>query len=200
MDWAGLNDRLWLSMLPAVAVAFAMFMIAPNRPRGRMWQAAFILAGGMFCLVGLASLATTILLLGPGKPLLDRIFEDVFTVAGTVLMLGVMMFWLRRIDRFAYGLVEIASALIMAGYTAWAPDGGPVARVLALLAAIYIVVRGCDNLQIGYSAERGAAKAYRSWQASRSVRRSRNIPEGLDPRADISPKDQSSKPPSPSGS
>lgn len=200
MDWAEINDRLWLLMMPATGVAYMLFMIAPRAPRGRVWRVAFLVAGSLFCLAGLLSFATTIVLLGPGKPLLDRIFEDVLTVAFAVLIAGLMLFWLRRTDRFAYGLVEIASALVVAGYTAWAPDGGPVARVLALLAATYIVVRGLDNMQTGYAANTGMAEMYRRWQTARAARLSRNSPGAGGPDEQNPKTVQSDGPPGPAAS
>lgn len=170
MDWAGLNDLLWQSMLPAAAVTFSLMFMSAKQPRSRLWRTIYFLLGGMFILTGLVALMTTIVLLGPGKPLLDRVFEDVITVVLVVLASGGLLFLLRQADRFAYGVVEIVSAAIVAGYTAWTPDGGPVARALALLAAIYIVVRGCDNLQVGWVAETKTARVYGAWLAGRRKR------------------------------
>lgn len=179
MDWDRLNDSLWLSMLPAAGACFALMFMPSKRPRGRWWRTICILLGSLFVIVGLAALTTTIVLLGPGKPLLDRIFEDVFTVVFLVLTFGCLLYILRLMDRFAYGLVEIGSALLIAGYTAWTPDGGPVARALALLAAIYIVVRGLDNLQVGWAADTKSARIYRALQAYRNARLHRNSPGGV---------------------
>ncbi len=68
------------------------------------------------------------------------------------VFLGWLLYGFRRSDRALYGIAEMGFGAMTAGYAAWSPDPALLPRVLALGAAIYIVVRGLDNMDAGKAA------------------------------------------------
>lgn len=68
---------------------------------------------------------------------------------------GVLFYWLRGRFPLAYGLIEIYAALATM-WVAIATEADLGTRVLALLGAVYIMVRGLDNL------DKGLPKQFRS--------------------------------------
>lgn len=161
--------------------------------------ALFCALPGLLFVAG-AMMAKTIIGVGPNKPLLDRIFEDVTMTAVCVGSFGFLLFQVRAVDRAAYGLLEVASALLIAGYVAWSADEGPLARTLALLAATYIVVRGLDNVQVGFSEGTKTAEVYRSWHRRAAIRKSRNSHGAGTPTSRKASTDQSNNPSGPAAS
>jgi hypothetical protein len=70
-------------------------------------------------------------------------------LVGMGLLAGVLLFLLRKYARIAYGTLEIILAVIgLAGYPATAATGG-IPWLISLLALIYILVRGLDNVDVG---------------------------------------------------
>ncbi|MBZ9975509.1 hypothetical protein [Mesorhizobium sp. BR-1-1-10] len=81
----------------------------------------------------------------------------------TFIVFGIVLYWMRENQRWLYGLVEIAAALALVFITLFflgvggpKPDVGTniytipfVTHLLQMLAAIYFLVRGLDNLGQG---------------------------------------------------
>jgi|GEM_PF-2607937 len=74
-----------------------------------------------------------------------------------VLILGICLFVFRQISRLWYGVTEVVSALLLAGYTmarTVTSPGEKIAEInilttlLALSSSTYIVVRGLDNIGV----------------------------------------------------
>lgn len=75
-------------------------------------------------------------------------------LAGFGAVAGVFLFLLRKYARVAYGAVEIIVAIIgLAGYPPTAQAGG-IPWLISLLALIYILVRGLDNIDGGIKERR----------------------------------------------
>lgn len=82
---------------------------------------------------------------GPNGPVL---------LAGFGIVAGVLLFILRKLARIAYGALEIIVAIIgLAGYPAPGETGG-IPWLISLLALIYILVRGLDNVDVGIKERR----------------------------------------------
>lgn len=139
--------------------AFAIWIVGPllfwafykgvQQPERRIWQTLSTLGGVVVLVMSVCVFVTIILDLGREKSSVDRFFEDAVPLTGVALGLGGMLFTLRKADRALYGLAEIGFAALTAGYAAWFPEHGFFPRLLALGAAIYIVVRGLDNVDQG---------------------------------------------------
>lgn len=108
-----------------------------------------ILAGVLWLLV--------ILFLG----LLARISNTNAILVGTIgiLIVGSLLYVLRQVRRLWYGILEVASALLLGGYTIargvkfeatkaadWLHNPEFLPTILALSSSVYIVVRGLDNI------------------------------------------------------
>lgn len=70
---------------------------------------------------------------------------------------GILLFLMRKYLRIAYGALEIIVAIIgLAGYPATAQSGG-IPWLISLLALVYILVRGLDNVDCGFKDRREKA-------------------------------------------
>jgi hypothetical protein len=126
------------------------------------------------------------------KPVLDRIFQDAGNMALATFALGLVLYIFRREERALYGVAEIAFGLATAAYVGWQATGGTMARLIAFAGAIYIVVRGLDNLDTARKAADGTP--FTRWI---SGRKSRNSPEPAAEARGIDEAKQPPKPPSP---
>jgi hypothetical protein len=72
-----------------------------------------------------------------------------FLISGVALVIcfGVLMYFLREYVRFAYGLVEISGATVLAWIALAEPHNSGVVFATALMGSIYIFVRGIDNIR-----------------------------------------------------
>lgn len=112
----------------------------PKRPRMMVMALCGFGQAAGFALL----LTRTMTQLGDG----DRM-NDGISLAVAALVLGFGLWLFRKIQRVAYGAVEVAFGTLAAALLAWAPSDSPVANTIALAASVYVVVRGLDNVDQG---------------------------------------------------
>jgi hypothetical protein len=79
-------------------------------------------------------------------------------LAAVGTLAGILLFLMRKFARIAYGALEIIIAIIgLAGYPPTAQSGG-IPWLISLLALVYILVRGLDNVDCGFKERRERAK------------------------------------------
>jgi peptidoglycan/LPS O-acetylase OafA/YrhL len=140
-------------------LAWTCFIIGPlllwlvlrqlRYPHQKRWSIAAVGLSILAVLCAASTIIVTLTDLDPTKPLVDRVSIDVLPMMTSALFIGFLLYWFRRSDRALYGIAEIGFGAMTAGYAAWSPDPSVLPRVLALGAAVYIVVRGLDNIDAG---------------------------------------------------
>ena len=138
---------------------------------------------------------STIAGLDATKPVLDRVFQDVFNMALSTLALGTALFFFRLVERAWYGLAEVGFGLGTAAYVGWHPVDGTLPRLIAMAGAVYIVVRGMDNINIGRTSDRPGAFAL--WVNGQLFR---NSPEPVLAQTEKPSSHEGPKPPGPPAS
>ena len=68
----------------------------------------------------------------------------------SVLVLGVALYWFRLRKRIHYGIVEVTFALASAWYGINKIATTGYAESITVIAAVYLVVRGVDNIREGF--------------------------------------------------
>lgn len=105
-----------------------------------------------------------------------EIFDDLKDPTITTLMspeafwwaaaAAICLYWLRSIAATVYGSLEIGVGLMGLGIAANTPALTPPGQLFALMAAIYVIVRGLDNIDRGLAPS--AQQKWRSfWQYPR---------------------------------
>lgn len=141
-----LAGSAWVGLIAMtlVLVALSRLRELEDLPRPMARRLTPILGMGILLLGS----QTILIVLGVDarKTLAARAIEDVLNMAVAAVSMGVVLYLFRRWDRAAYGLAEVLFAAAAAGYAGWRASEGPLARTVAFGAAIYIVVRGLDNI------------------------------------------------------
>jgi hypothetical protein len=82
----------------------------------------------------------------------------IFTVIG-VLSIGVGLFYFRKYARLTYGVLEVAFGIAWASSFVLHLDGpNPKSDFFALMAVLYLIVRGLDNCDEGLEMRRAAIR------------------------------------------
>ncbi len=68
-----------------------------------------------------------------------------YTIAAAIIF-GIAFFWFRCRAPLYYGLSEIAAAIMTIAVSSSTTAGGGFGRIVGLLGAVYILVRGLDNM------------------------------------------------------
>lgn len=144
-------DLAWLCWLlgPALLWVISQSLRFPNEKR---WTIAGIVLSICAVICASSLIIVTVADLNPEKPVVDRVSIDVLPMMTAAVFLGLLLFGFRKSDRALYGIAEIGFGAMTAGYAAWSPDPAFLPRILALGAAVYIVVRGLDNIDVGKEA------------------------------------------------
>lgn len=101
----------------------------------------------------------------------NRILKQTFAVTAVGLV-SMILYWFRQRFRTQYGLAEIA----FGGVSAWVlmgkivVDSGYV-ELIGLVGAVYLMVRGADNVQQGQDAKLKKSNALRSTYFANGLRR-----------------------------
>lgn len=153
-----MNQTTTINLLAAVAFFFVFLTLGcawfmTRRPAPSRWRfglyASLFAAMVMMC----SMIAVSINGLSAEKPMLDRIFSDAAMMVIAAGGMGYILFVLRGVDRAMYGVAEVVFALLSAGIVGWQASEDNFARYVAIAAAIYVVVRGLDNIQTGRTAD-----------------------------------------------
>lgn len=83
---------------------------------------------------------------------IDHLYYKTGGIAIFTLLLGLLFFWFRVNYRFYYGLSEILCGMVIASYKGFpllvgSMNVNPDFLFAMLTAGVYLVVRGCDNVQ-----------------------------------------------------
>ncbi|MBB2697939.1 hypothetical protein EFD56_30295 [Rhizobium phaseoli] len=130
----------------------------------------FSVVGLIYCW-SLIELRSTALASGFWVPYRDTLSRIAFAVGG--ILLSVILYWLRTNFRIAYGLIEILFAIaVIASIAYFTPASAlfddfsirpdQIGGITALFGAIYIFVRGMDNIANGLN---GKLTADRLWNS-----------------------------------
>jgi hypothetical protein len=153
--------------LPASAMLLGSFVLMnaaeatqQRRPR---WMANFMLMFGL-PILAIAVILAVVVIQHLGT-ITDPRWKGLAGVGATALA-GAALFFIRLQYRIVYGLTEVAVGLYLGWDKAKALTGplGAASRdeafLMAMLtASIYLIVRGMDNVHVGWRARRAAIKA-----------------------------------------
>lgn len=154
-------------------VLIVLFTFLGARDPGQKFYRRLAIGFGIFLILNTATVLYLVVAgVDPGKPLLDRVFQDVLNMAVVAVGLGLMLYVFRSVDRALYGLAEILFGAAAAAFIGWQAEADLLARFVALGAAVYIVVRGMDNYVTGRKTDGGTH--FTRWL---SARLPRNSPE-----------------------
>lgn len=80
-----------------------------------------------------------------------QLYPKVATLAFFVLFpaLGFLLFWIRQWYRITYGILECVFGLLLAFYTVWGFPPLEIKLASVLIACLYVIVRGLDNVGKG---------------------------------------------------
>lgn len=140
---------LWVVILPVTLLVIYQQIQHPDQ---RRWAVLGVGLALVSACIAVSLIIVTVVDLDPAKPIIDRVADDVVPMMVAAMSIGLVLFWFRKSDRALYGIAEIGFGVMTAGYAAWSPDANILPRVLALGAAVYIVVRGLDNIDAGKQA------------------------------------------------
>lgn len=175
-----------LAALPILfGLSFVIFIQERRGAKHRFWNlASFLLSVAVLVNMGIMAVAT-VAAADAGKSLVERLLNDVFNLSLFTFILGVLLFLFRRSDRALYGAAEIVFAMGTAAFIGWQADGGTLTRLLGVAGALYIIVRGLDNLDVGLKSAK--LTPFAAW-----IRRNvfRNSPELASAADQITEKDQ----------
>jgi len=86
-------------------------------------------------------------------PVAERFWLNVVGII-VIFLFGFSLYWFKRKAKLVYGIVEVAFALVAGwqGVTKTSESG--ISEAVALIASVYFVVRGMDNIYVGLDERR----------------------------------------------
>ena len=155
-------DEVLIPALAAITSAFAQQYIhsvidflTEQRSRERLRQHLLLVAGGALGFVALLAAAFAFyiyadeIVAAAGDTIAWAASKSPMLLGAGGLAVGFALFLVRKYARIAYGALEIIIGIIgLAGYPA-TPDVRGIPWLVSLLALVYIVVRGFDNVEVG---------------------------------------------------
>jgi hypothetical protein len=126
-----------LKALPSIWLRFAYRSIA--------WLVSILLLVSTSWLI-----VTLVVLIIDNQEAISAWIPNNALFSGVVAIIwGIMLYKLRSYHPFAYGILEVFVALLTLSFAVTAPNQSLLPRGIGIFSAIYIIVRGLDNIDKG---------------------------------------------------
>ncbi len=118
---------------------------------GRIFLGLFVLTAVILCVLFYFLYQVGPTIVSNSWRLLSHLPAAQLLLVGCFVILGAGFYWLREKRRLLYGLIEVCFAVVSIWHAVGLAIVDP-SQWLLMLAAVYVLVRGLDNLFLGYKA------------------------------------------------